>query len=61
MFDNTHMVNVSFFKYFGGVFFMQLKDDIEEWLDELDIEKASKDTIRAYKNNLTLFGRDINN
>lgn len=40
---------------------MQIKDAIEEWLDELDIEKASKETIRAYKNNLILFDRYINN
>lgn len=36
---------------------MQLKDDIEEWLDELDIEKASKETIRAYTNSLKVFSK----
>lgn len=40
---------------------MRLKDAIEEWLDELDIEKAIKETIRAYKNNLALFDKFIDN
>lgn len=38
-----------------GVFFMQLKDGIEEFLLELDIRGASKETIRSYTNSLKIF------
>lgn len=34
---------------------MQLKDEIEEFLLELDIRSASKETIRSYTNCLKIF------
>lgn len=40
---------------------MQIKDAIEEWVDEMELNSVSKETIRAYKNNLRLFDSFINN
>lgn len=40
---------------------MQIKDAIEEWIDEMELNSVSKETIRAYKNNLRLFDSFINN
>ena len=38
---------------------MQLKDAIEEFLLELDIRGASKETIRSYSNCLKIFNEHI--
>ena len=34
---------------------MKLKDAIEEWLYDLELKSVSKETIRAYKNNVNIF------
>lgn len=39
---------------------MILKDAIDEWIYDLELKSVSKETIRAYKNNLKLFNDFIN-
>ncbi len=39
---------------------MKLKDAIEEWLYDLELKSVSKETIRAYKNNVNIFNDFIN-